>query len=220
MSQPVQDKTVRCFLRPAQVEDEPFLFRLFAESQDHLTAFRFNAELYESLIEMQFLGRKQSYGAQFPHAIDAIVCVEDEARCGTPVGRILVDCQPECWRIVDIALLAARRGSGVGSWTLRLCQQHCETAGAKLALAVRPENRARRLYERLGFRATDEDILTVEMEWIASSPSAVESSLGQEVTPTRRTLISKPGQNTAIKIEVYQLHLPGTSAWSGLATPS
>jgi ribosomal protein S18 acetylase RimI-like enzyme len=79
------------------------------------------------------------------------------------VGRILVDCKPERWRIVDIAVLATHRGRGLGSWALWLCQQRCEAAGAKLALAVRPENRAHQLYERLGFRVTHEDLLTVEM---------------------------------------------------------
>ena len=166
---------------------------------------------------MQYQGRKRSYSAEFPRAVDTILCLQDEARRASPVGRILVDCKPACWRIIDIAVLAAHRGSGLGSWAIRLCQQRCESAGARLALAVKPENRARRLYERLGFRATEENLLTVEMECGAPVCDAAEPLYGMGVAPARRTLVSELDQNTSIKIEVFQLHLPGTSLWSGSA---
>ncbi|HEY1255916.1 MAG TPA: GNAT family N-acetyltransferase [Terracidiphilus sp.] len=169
MTEYVGDKSARCFLRPALPEDEPFLFQLFAESQQHLAAFQSNAELYNSLIEFQFRGRKHSYLKEFPRAVDAILCLEDEARGTLPIGRILVDCAPECWRIVDIAVLAAHRRNGFGSWAIQLCQRQSDAAGARLTLAVRPENTARRLYERLGFRVTEQNALTVEMELAGSN---------------------------------------------------
>jgi ribosomal protein S18 acetylase RimI-like enzyme len=220
MTHAIGHKTASCFLRPTRAEDEQFLFRLFAESQEHLAAFRPNAELYRSLIETQYRGRKQSYSAEFPRAVDAILCLEDEARGTLPVGRILVDCKPERWRIVDIAVLATHRGRGLGSWALRLCQQRCEAAGAKLALAVRPENRARRLYERLGFRVTEESVLALEMESSATFSIAAESQYGRGVAPARRTLLTQADQNASVIIEVFQLHLPGTSVRSGSVTPT
>jgi len=167
MTLAIERNTASCFLRPAQPEDEQFLFRLFAESQEHLAALRPNAELFRLLIEMQYRGRKQSYSADFPRAADAILCVDDETRSAGPVGRILVDCVPDRWRIVDIAVLAEHRVKGLGSWALRLYQRQSEAAGAKLTLAVRPEHRARRLYERLGFRVIEESPLSLEMEFSA-----------------------------------------------------
>jgi len=220
MTQVLGDNTPRCFLRPAQPEDEQFLFRLFAETQEYLAAFRSNAELYASLIEMQYQGRKQSYSAEYPCAADAILYLEDEARGALPVGRILVDSKPERWRVVDLAVLAAHRGRGLGSWALRLCQQQCQAAGAKLTLAVKPDNRARRLYERLGFRVVYEDLLAVEMESAAPIPCSTESRYGIAVTPARRALISKADQSAPIRIDVFQLHLSGTSLWSGSVTPT
>ncbi len=168
MTQSIGDKTASCFLRPALPEDEPFLFQLFAESQEHLAAFRSNAELYRSLIEMQYQGRKQSYSSEFSCASDAILCIQNGEQSGQSVGRMLVDRQPERWRIVDIAVLGAQRGNGLGSWALQLCQQQSTAAGVKLTLAVRPESRARRLYERLGFHATQASVLSVEMEFSAA----------------------------------------------------
>jgi ribosomal protein S18 acetylase RimI-like enzyme len=163
MTQIIENRTATCFLRSAKSEDEEFLFRLFADSQEHLTVFRSNEVLYQSLVEMQYRGRKLSYAAEYPQAVDAILCVEDEAEGAMPVGRLLVDCQPDCWRIVNIALLAAHRGKGLGSWVLEHCQRECGAAAGKLALEVRTDNRARRLYERLGFHVTYEDLLRVEM---------------------------------------------------------
>lgn len=218
MTYAICDKTASCFLRSAQTEDEPFLFRLFAESQEHLAAFRSNAELYRSLIETQYRGRKQSYAAEYPRAADAILCLRDEAGKALPVGRMLVDCAPGRWRIVDIAVLAAHRGQGLGNWALRLCQGQSQAAGARLALAVRPENRARRLYERLGFRATHEDALAVEMELFAPSPDAAESILTTGVVPARRTLISRADKSGSNKIEFFQIHLPDRLIGSGSAT--
>jgi ribosomal protein S18 acetylase RimI-like enzyme len=151
------------FLRRAQPEDEEFLKRLFAESQEHLSAFRPNEALYQSLLEMQYRGRKASYEAEFPDAVDSILSVKDQAGNELPVGRLLVDCRPDCWRIVDIALLAEYRGQGMGGWALQLCRKQCDESAGKMALVVRPENRARRLYERLGFHVTHEDLLHVEM---------------------------------------------------------
>jgi ribosomal protein S18 acetylase RimI-like enzyme len=165
MTNAIDDNPARCFLRSAQPEDASFLFRLFVESQEHLAPFRSNAELYKSLIEMQYRGRKQSYADRFPGASDALLCIGTEGKDELPVGRLLADCRPDCWRIVDIAVLIAHRGRELGTWALRQFLRQAEAAGAGLALEVRPENPARRLYERLGFRVMQESVLSVEMEY-------------------------------------------------------
>jgi ribosomal protein S18 acetylase RimI-like enzyme len=138
--------------------------QLFAESQKQLAGLLSNEALWRSLVEMQFRGRTISYAARHPHAEDSILQGED----GQPVGRLLLDRLADCWQIVDIAVLAARRGQGFGAGVLRLCQRQAAAAGARLELQVRPENPARRLYERLGFKAVSEDAVTVKMIWSAA----------------------------------------------------
>jgi ribosomal protein S18 acetylase RimI-like enzyme len=159
MMQIFESMTATCFLRPAQPEDDEFLFRLFAESQEQLSGLRSNEALWRSLVEMQYRGRKITYAARYPAAEDSILLDED----GQPAGRLLLDRRPDRWRIVDIAVLAARRGQGLRTKVVRQCQQRAAAAGARLELQVRPDNPARRLYERLGFRVAHEDLLTVEM---------------------------------------------------------
>ncbi len=151
-------------LCPACPADKSFLFNLFAESQDQLTGLRSNEVLWRSLVEIQYRGRAMSYAAQYPEAEDSILLGED----GQPAGRLLLDRRPDRWRIVDLTVLAARRGQGLGTGVVRQCQQRAAAAGARLELQVRPENPARRLYERLGFRVASEAGFAVEMVWSAA----------------------------------------------------
>jgi ribosomal protein S18 acetylase RimI-like enzyme len=150
-----------CKRRPVQPEDASFLFHLFAESQEQLAGLRSNESLWRSLVEMQYRGRKMTYAAQYPEAEDSLLLGED----GQPVGRLLLDRKADCWRIVDIAVLAARRGRGLGARVLRECQRQAVAAGASLELQVRLENPVRRLYEQLGFQVVSKDAVAVEMVW-------------------------------------------------------
>jgi ribosomal protein S18 acetylase RimI-like enzyme len=156
-------------LRPVQDEDASFLFALFAETQDQLAALRADQALWRSLVEMQFRGRQSSFAALYPDAEDSVL--EDEN--GEPVGRLLLDRpfarqgNPHAnrWRIVDIALLTAARGHGLGTQVLQRLQDRAAACDAGLELQVDPTNPARRLYERLGFRTVSEDALAVQMVW-------------------------------------------------------
>lgn len=161
----LETKLLTCLLQPARPQDEEVLVRLFAESQQLLTGVSADDALWQTLIAMQYRGRKQTYLAAFPAAEDSILCIEDPLDGLKPVGRLLLDRASNRWRIVDIAVLAEYRQKGLGTWVLENCQQQCRTAGAELILQVKPENRARRLYARLGFRTTSEDALSVEMVW-------------------------------------------------------
>jgi len=160
-----QPNTIPYFLRPAQPADKALLFQLFAESQWQLEMLRANEALWRSLIDMQYRGREITYAQVCPTAEDSILCVRNDAGGEVPVGRILVNKQPGCWRIVDIAVLAALRGLGLGAGALGNCIKEAATAGARLELRVTPGNPARLLYERLGFTVVSEDAMDVEMAW-------------------------------------------------------
>jgi ribosomal protein S18 acetylase RimI-like enzyme len=70
---------------------------------------------------------------------------------GEPAGRLYVDTGPDETRIVDIALLPEFRGRGVGGGLVREIIAAGEARGASVTIHVERENRARSLYERLGF---------------------------------------------------------------------
>ncbi len=158
-------------MRPASAEDEAFLLELFAAGKrEEFAAACVPGMQAQMLMEIQYRGRKMTYTAQYPDAEDWILLDEHEM----PVGRLLLHRQETRWRIVDVAVVAAQRGRGLGSRVLRECQARCAKAGANLELSVTPTNVARRLYERLGFCALSEDATTVEMAWVGDQGKASE----------------------------------------------
>lgn len=150
--------------RPARTEDEALLFALFAsDKRVEFAAFGVPAEQAEILVDMQYRGRKMTYAAEYPLAEDWILLAHN----GLPVGRLLINRRPDCWRILDIAILPEHRGCGLGTSVIEECQARCKEAGVKLELQVAAANPARTFYERLGFCILREDSLAFEMVWSA-----------------------------------------------------
>jgi ribosomal protein S18 acetylase RimI-like enzyme len=142
------------------------LFALFAEEKAApLTVIGLPEAQLNALVQMQYRGRKMTYAAQYPEAEDSILLDHS----GEPVGRLLVNRKPDCWRIVDIAVLTKHRGRGLGTRALEECQRQAAAVGARLELQVAPQNPARRIYERLGFRTIREDAVAVEKVWSPAS---------------------------------------------------
>ena len=74
---------------------------------------------------------------------------------GHPVGRLYVDVDDERVLIVDIALLPEHRGRGIGSALLAGVLAEADRRRLPTRLHVEPDNRAQRLYRRLGFGVAD-----------------------------------------------------------------
>jgi len=155
-------------MRPSSQDDEEFLYSLLAEDKAvQLAAMGWGRDQWGPLVELQYRGRKMTYESQYPDAENSILLGED----GTPVGRLLLNRNRDRWRIVDLAILTALRSRGLGTTILSYCQQQAAAAGASLELQVAPFSTARRLYERLGFRAISESATAVEMVWNESIPA-------------------------------------------------
>lgn len=72
---------------------------------------------------------------------------------GHPIGRLYLHRHAtNGWHIVDIALLSAWCGQGIGTAVLRAVLDQADRTGCPCTLNVAPHNPARRLYLRLGFR--------------------------------------------------------------------
>jgi len=84
---------------------------------------------------------------------------------GEDAGRLLVARWAREIRIVDIALLPAFRGRGAGSGLLAELLDEATEMGKALSIHVERDNRAMRLYERLGFEPVGETGVYLRMEW-------------------------------------------------------
>jgi ribosomal protein S18 acetylase RimI-like enzyme len=148
-------------LRPATEEDEPFLKELSFDlrAPDFLALQMPEAALMQ-LLEMQYRAQKAGYQQQFPNAESTIVWVGPYR-----VGRMLVNPGKAALHLIDIALLTAFRGHGIGRSMIESLIERARQAAVPLRLTVREENRAMQLYARLGFVRCGERAMSVEMEW-------------------------------------------------------
>ncbi len=134
-------------LRPVTAADEPFLYRLYADTRSaELAHVSWDAPAQEAFLRMQFDAQRRAYAAAHPDASHDVITLD-----GTAAGRLYVDRAAEEIALVDIALLAAYRGRGVGSRLLAELIAEARESGRTVRLQVRRDNPARRLYERLGF---------------------------------------------------------------------
>ena len=117
------------------------------------------------LLRMQWMAQRHGYQARYPHGEHQLVLVE-----GTAAGRLWVAREPEELRLVDVSLLPAHRGQGLGAGLLRSLQEEAARAGKPLRLHVTRNNPALRLYTRLGFTpmaGADPAQPYLALEWFA-----------------------------------------------------
>jgi GNAT superfamily N-acetyltransferase len=131
--------------RPATVDDEPFLRSLFCKVR--AAEFLGIPEAQRSpLLNMQFDAQRTHYTAAFPGAETSVIECD-----GQPVGNLILACMPAAIRVVDVNILPAWQGKGIGSRILAEVLSSADEEGRPTLLQVFATNRARRLYARLGF---------------------------------------------------------------------
>ena len=137
-------------LRGAATGDLPFLRELYADTRAaELAPVPWPDATKRHFLDDQFALQHQHYVLHYADA-DFLVIELD----GVPVGRLYAMRQPSRdFSIVDISLLPAWRGQGIGSMLIRDLQREASVAVRPLWLHVSMHNpSARRLYERLGFK--------------------------------------------------------------------
>lgn len=141
-------------LRAETPNDTAFLFELYAQTHGaHLATFP------EPLVRMQFEAQRAHYRASFPGADHQIITLD-----GQSAGKLCADRTPERTWLIDIALLPAIQGRGLGTAVITSLLN----ASHHVTLSVQHGNPARRLYERLGFEVSQDQGLYLKMEWRAA----------------------------------------------------
>jgi GNAT superfamily N-acetyltransferase len=149
-------------LRPAAAADEPFLRAVYAAGRaEEVAGFGWPPAAAESFLAQQFAARRRAHHAAYPGLAESVIEVG-----GQPAGRLAVQRDGTAVRLVEIALLPAYRGHGTGTLLLRRLRDEAAAAHLPLRLQVERGNPARRLYQRLGLRASaGTDPLRIAMEW-------------------------------------------------------
>jgi len=141
-------------LRAATPEDTAFLLEVFASTRDEFKLLIRDETQLAALMSMQFNLQRRQYQESYPDSQDHIIL-----KYGQPVGRMLINESERTITLVDIALLPEHRDAGIGGQLLDGLLRQKKT----VTLHVLKTNRARNLYERLGFRKIGEDSMYDEM---------------------------------------------------------
>jgi GNAT superfamily N-acetyltransferase len=139
-------------LRAQSDADLDFLADLYAETrEEELKPVDWPDDVKRAFLRSQFDAQWAHYSL---HYFDAAFQVVE--RAGERIGRFYVWHDERDVRIVDIALIAAARGSGIGTALLREVMADAEREAKTVSIHV---------YERLGFQHIDEHGVYYLMKW-------------------------------------------------------
>ena len=156
---PADDR--RATLRPERDADREFLCALYGSTRaDELAQVPWSEAEKERFVRFQFETQRRFYREQYPGATFEIIEVD-----GAPAGRLYVVEWSREIRLMDVALLPAYRGRGIGTTLLHDLQTRAAAAGKPLSIHVERFNPALRLYQRLGFRALEDKGVYLLLEW-------------------------------------------------------
>ncbi|MBN1668457.1 MAG: GNAT family N-acetyltransferase [Anaerolineales bacterium] len=159
--------------RPISEADLDFLYQVYASTrQDELDQLDWTATQKAEFLQMQFTAQHRHYQEYFPEAEFQIILVD-----GRPAGRLYLSRWETEFRIIDIALLPAVRGQGIGTTILRQISAEAEAQGLPVRIHVEQFNPALNLYLRLGFRKIGEQGVYFLMERVpVAQPSSETNS--------------------------------------------
>ena len=137
------------------------LYRLYASSRyEEMALVDWSPEQKESFLRSQFDLQDHHYRRYFPEArFDLVLRGEDV------LGRLYVVRDGGALLMLDLALFPEHRGQGHGTRLIQDVFREAAETGLNVRVHVLPQNRARSLYLRLGFRKIAEEGLHELLEW-------------------------------------------------------
>ena len=153
-------------LRPIHEDEAEFAFAIYASTREQeLAQVPWTQSEKDAFLRMQFAAQDRYYRHTFPNASYDLIVADSDL-----LGRLYVDRGPEAFLVIDLALLPKHRGRGLGTMLLERVLAEAGEARKPVRIHVEQFNPARRLYERLGFRVTEDQGVYLLME-CASYPN-------------------------------------------------
>lgn len=163
-------------LRLVADDDDAMLLRIYRDTrEDELALTAWDGPQRAAFVRMQFDAQRSHYRRCFPRSAQSLVEV-DAGQGWQVAGRIWRDDGPRAIHLLDIAMLGAWRGLGLGGRLLRRILGEASDSGRAVTIYVEQGNRARSLYERLRFCPEGEpEGVYQKMVWRVDRPVLMES---------------------------------------------
>lgn len=158
-------------LRPVETADEALLLQVYASTRaEELALTPWDAATRDAFVQMQAQAQARHYQAHWPGAEHKIITLT-LGSTRHDVGRLWFDWRLGTVHVLDLTLLPAWRGQGIGTQVLQHLMEDARARGLALTIYVEAGNPARHLYERLGLRPV-------------GPPSGVHQFMRWKATPT------------------------------------
>lgn len=147
--------------RPALEEDYDFLVALYGSTrEEELALTQWDTGQCEAFVRMQFGAQQGHYRAKRPAAREELILVD-----GEPAGRLYSDLSGDTDHLLDLCLLPAYRGRGIGSRVLAGILAAASAKGRRVTIYVESFNRSLGFFESHGFTRTAENGMHYLLEW-------------------------------------------------------
>ncbi len=154
--------------RPIEKKDWPFLRKLYASTRwEELEPVGWSDDQKHTFLDSQFDAQWDHYEKHYKGASFDLLLYQ-----GEKAGRFYLHQGKSDLRIVDIALIPAFRGGGLGRYLFEETQAKGRACGTMVSIHVERNNRALGLYERLGFTVADEVGPYFLMKWFPGAVGA------------------------------------------------
>lgn len=138
-------------LREETDADGDFVVALYTDTRwEELQQAQWPEAAVRDFLAQQSRLQSDHYRLHYPGA-ELLLIERADGASATPIGRLYLRAGQDEVRLMDIALLAAECGRGIGTVLVTALQREVERRGQRLTLHVEPNNPAQRLYARLGF---------------------------------------------------------------------
>jgi ribosomal protein S18 acetylase RimI-like enzyme len=140
-------------LRAAMPDERDFLQRVYENTRTaEFIAAGFDTETIRNLLDRQFAMQDEYYRRHYPKGRFDLV-LDGQTR----IGRLYHDWHSGEACVIDIALLPAYRGAGIGSRLMKTVVAEAARRAMAVSLYVEMDNPVRALYRTLGFEPVGEN---------------------------------------------------------------
>lgn len=142
-------------------KDMAFLTELYASTRwEEVMQAPWDDQQRIDFLKQQFEAQHKHYLSHYPHA-EKLLIRRDQKN----IGRIYVDRDEVSICLIDVALLTAERGCGLGTAILKELLQEAQETNKKIVIHVENFNPAYHWYLKHGFQQVEDKGVYQYMEW-------------------------------------------------------